>query len=175
MVIPVCGTTSFLGRALSDVLGRAFAGFRLVLVSSYSGSGALRVTGSFSSPHVCVIGGRGGLKTKYAQGGNVGLTRSACVTFYSTSSVVFPGELRRRCGFVRRRPSVSVYNDFMGLVGRRNSVANGFAFPMGRSGVTIRVFLHYTFRRSATFVQHRSFGRSKLRCGRGRCTRSCSL
>lgn len=75
IVIPLCGGTSCVCSALRDILTRACGSFRLVIVSSNSDSGDLRMIRGIASPHLGMVS-RGGSKISTTEGGNVTVTRS---------------------------------------------------------------------------------------------------
>lgn len=86
VVVPLCGGTSCVTRALGSILGRACYSCRMVIIGSSSASGDLRITSDFRSRQVRVCAGRG-RNMSTTHGCNVVRTGCSCVTFLSTSSV----------------------------------------------------------------------------------------
>lgn len=98
IVMPICGMRRCLPRYVSDVLTRAFASFRLLLMSSKDPSYYKRVYRRCTKGSVEVqIFRRTGTKLDYTQGANLVGTHKECMAFVSSSSCMGPYCLRELC------------------------------------------------------------------------------
>lgn len=109
VVVPACGSSSCVARALAGLRGRACPGFRVIVIGSNSGSGASDILErcKLARSQLVVVGGRGN-NISSTEGANVHGTRKRFVYFVSSSSRVSPGCLLGVCSERRRAKKSTV-------------------------------------------------------------------
>lgn len=70
VVVTTCGTRGAVRRTVGSILDRACAGFRLLIIGSYSASEATRLIGDVTtgSDHIHLVSGMGGGNISCAHG-----------------------------------------------------------------------------------------------------------
>ncbi len=137
MVVPICGIRGCLYGTVSDILGRAFSSFRLVLISSYSPSGYPRVYSNCTrgSGQMGIVRRGRGRKLDKTHGAKLRFMGNGCMAFVSSSSCVGSSLLRVISTSLLRGPTrYMIFN-----VGRRcyscsNGIAGAFSLACNRRG-----------------------------------------
>lgn len=165
IVVPACGNTSGVGSTISDILGRACGGVRMVIISSGNrgrprrllatrGVGGCRAFRGMG----CLMRG-GGVGNSTTEGAKVETSGKFCLNFLSSSSMFLPSGARGRISYFRGLPSscTVVCNSFL----RR--VARGASHVMGTSG-TSGFLCHFLYGRVVTYSDAVVVGEDILSC-----------
>lgn len=109
LIIVTCGHKSCVERYLSDLINRAFASVRVVIISSTDASKALSMIQSCSSgsDHMGIVTGSQGRKTRLTHLSKYTTSAKSCMVFISNSSTLRLATYRLLRPFVEDR-SISV-------------------------------------------------------------------